>query len=70
VLSCAGIDVSQFKGHSARSASTSAALGAGATIQTIMRAAGWSSTCTLNKFYNKNTDNDCFADNVLRAAVQ
>ena len=69
MLSCAGIDVSQFKGHSARSASTSAALGAGATLQTIMKTDGWSSTCTFNKSYNKKIDNDCFAD-VLRAAVQ
>ena len=68
MFSCAGIDVSQFKGRSVRSASTSAALGAGATIQTIMKTAGWSSTCTF-KSYNKNIDNDCFAD-VLRAAVQ
>ena len=58
VLSCAGTDVSQFKGHSVRS--SSAALGAGAAIQTIMKAAGWSSTCTFNKFYNKNIDNSMF----------
>ncbi|WAR14518.1 LOW QUALITY PROTEIN: hypothetical protein MAR_004623, partial [Mya arenaria] len=59
VLTSAGIDTKQFKkGHSVRSAATSAAFGTGTSIQTIMNAAGWSSECTFNKFYNKQSLTD------------
>ena len=42
-LRLAGIDVSIFSGHSVRGASTSAAAGAGATMNDIMQVADWSS---------------------------
>ncbi|WAR08315.1 LOW QUALITY PROTEIN: POL-like protein [Mya arenaria] len=41
VLTSAGIDTKQFKGHSVRSAATSAAFGTGTSIQTIMNAADY-----------------------------
>lgn len=67
VLTCAGIDTDQFKGHSVRSASTSAAYNAGASIESIMKAAGWSSERTFDKYYKKDVNINTFADNVLRA---
>ena len=49
-LANAGIDTNQFRAHSARSASTSAAKRSGLDMTTIMRAAGWSNVA---RFYNK-----------------
>lgn len=69
VLSCSGINTDQFRGHSVRSASTSAAYSAGTSIQTIMNAAGWSSECTFTKFYNKDKNIDTFSEGVLKAAM-
>lgn len=68
VLASAGIDTNQYKGHSVRSAATSAAFGAGTSIQTIMNAAGWSSECTFNRFYNKQSQTKSFSDGVLHVA--
>ena len=47
----AGIDVSIFSGHSMRGASTSAAAGAGITMNDIMQAADWSSESVFRRFY-------------------
>jgi hypothetical protein len=52
-LTRAGIDVSMYKSHSTRMASTSKASAVGIPVETIMAAAGWSSAGTFAKFYHK-----------------
>jgi len=51
MLKLAGIDVSIFSGHSVGGASTSAAAGAGATMNDIMQAADWSTESVFRRFY-------------------
>lgn len=53
VLQDSGIDTSVFKGHSYRSASTSAASRAGLSLDTIIKTANWSSAKTFEKYYHK-----------------
>ena len=53
VMSLSGIDVSLFKGHSTRSASTSRARLSGASIQEILGESRWSNESTWEKFYKK-----------------
>lgn len=66
VLSESGIDVSRFKAHSTRHASTSMASVVGVGIDAIRKAAGWSaSSCTFAKFYNRPiVDESQFAKSV------
>ncbi|CAC5380671.1 unnamed protein product [Mytilus coruscus] len=60
VMESSGINIEYFGPHSCRSASTSAALGQGLKLDTIMKSAGWKSAKTFQKFYNKTiiTDNE------------
>ncbi len=55
VMAAAGIDISKFKAHSTRAASTSAAarLGVSSTAQ-ILLTADWSSENTFTKFYKRD----------------
>jgi integrase len=53
VMGKAGIDTSCYAAHSTRSASTSAASSTKLPIDIIMKAAGWSSETTFQRFYNK-----------------
>ena len=53
-LKRAGIDISTFKAHSTRSASTSKADLSGAPIEEILKRGCWSNKSTWQKFYNKN----------------
>lgn len=53
-LSKSGIDISIFKGHSTRHASTSSALSSGVNIETIRKTAGWTKDSEVfAKFYNR-----------------
>ena len=54
ILKKAGIDISTFKAHSTRSASTSKADLSGAPIEEILKRGCWSNKSTWQKFYNKN----------------
>ena len=45
-LGLAGVDLTRFKPHSIRAASSSAASQANVPLATILRTAGWSSECT------------------------
>lgn len=65
-LGLAGIDTDKFAPHSTRSASTSAAAAAGASIELIMKAASWSSEDTFSKFYNKPVSKSSFAGAVYK----
>lgn len=52
-MAMAGVDVSVYKPHSIRSATTSKALAVGGNISQILKTAGWSNAGTFAKFYNK-----------------
>lgn len=56
VLILANVDISIFKAHSFRSASSSAAAHAGCKISDILKTASWSSAKTFNTFYLRRTD--------------
>ena len=53
LMTLAGLDTSIFRPHSVRSASTSAAKRGGASVTEIMSTAGWSSTSTFRRFYDR-----------------
>ena len=53
-----------FTGHSARSASTSAAARAGVPFDTILAAVDWSSSETFKSFYLRSPDKGEFASAV------
>ena len=53
VLHEAGIDTSMFKPHSTRAASCSKANAKSVPVESIMKAAGWSSENTFRRFYDK-----------------
>ncbi|XP_060604884.1 uncharacterized protein LOC132757584 [Ruditapes philippinarum] len=59
-----GIDVNKFGVHSCRAASTSAAANRGVQIDSIMKAAGWSSAKTFALYYNKTVEQS-FSDVIL-----
>lgn len=67
VMALSGIDVSVFKAHSVRSASTSKAQCCSIPIGDILKVAGWSRESTFAKFYRKEIrEHDIsYADAVL-----
>lgn len=65
VMTAAGIDVTLFKPHSTRAAATSKAKVACIPIQDILNTAGWSSSRSFDKFYNKPIQTTMFASAVL-----
>ena len=68
VLEKAGIDTSVFKGHSTRSAATSAVASASVTMSEILLAADWSSEGVFQKFYYRPTKEVGFGNVVLATA--
>ena len=56
-LKLAGIDTDVFKGHSIRSAASSAAKIQGAQMTDILSIAGWSNEETFARYYNKDNNN-------------
>lgn len=67
VMQEAGIDISIYKAHSTRHASTSLAFSRGVSIDVIRKSAGWSSSSmTFARFYNRPLDNsDSFLSSVF-----
>ena len=62
----AGIDINVYKPHRVRSAATSKAKAANASLVEIMQTAGWSSAATFAKFYDREIEQGpSFADSVL-----
>lgn len=57
LLKEAGIDVSVFKAHSVRGASTTAALTKGVSVADILHTADWSSDTTFRRFYYRPLNN-------------
>ncbi|CAC5422081.1 unnamed protein product [Mytilus coruscus] len=70
VLKLAGVNTSIFKTHSTRGASTSAALKAGVSVNSILKSAGWTNESTFRQFYNRPVTvqeyNDNYSVRVLR----
>ena len=56
ILQQAGIDVSTHTAHSSRAAATSHAQKQGLNLQEIMKSAGWTSSSTFEKIYNKTPE--------------
>ena len=65
VLKLSGIDVTLFKAHSVRSASTSALYSRGANLSVILQMAYWSNERTFNRFYNMRNNRSVVARLVL-----
>ena len=65
LLEASGIDTSIFGAHSVRGASSSAAASAGISTADILKAAGWSSQSTFERFYYRPSDNPSFGRAVL-----
>lgn len=62
----AGLDTKQFKPHSTRHASASAALRKGISVDLICKTAGWSQESTFARFYNRPLRSDhTFAKSIL-----
>ena len=53
MLACAGIDITVYRAHSIRAASTSKAWNAGEPLQEILATAGWSNKNTFAKYHKK-----------------
>ena len=56
VLKDSGIDINTYQSHSSRAATTSMAKKRGASLKTIINAAGWTNERTFAKFYDKVID--------------
>ncbi|CAC5410282.1 unnamed protein product [Mytilus coruscus] len=73
VLQTSGVDITIYKPHSTRSASTSAALRCATSVDTILKAAGLSNDSTFRKFYDKPVSKQNYNDNysvkVLRSHI-
>ena len=58
ILSSVGLDVTKFKSHSVRAASTSFLAHNSCKIKDIMLSAGWSNEQTFQRFYNKPSEEE------------
>lgn len=66
IMKDAGIDISIYKPHSARAASTSKAKANNASLLEIMNTAGWKSAATFATFYDKHIESEqSFTQSVL-----
>lgn len=66
----AGVDLTRFKPHSIRAASTSAASQVIVSLGTILRTAGWSSQCTFAQYYQKEVHKQGLAYMVFKTDKQ
>ena len=64
LMQSSGIDVSIFKSHSTRAASTLAAINQGVSVKDIVKTANWTSESTFKRFYWKPISSD-FGNSVL-----
>lgn len=69
VLTMSGVDVSKFKAHSFRGASTTAALSAGCSLKDILSTANWASAETFKKFYHKQVSNSDVENNFANSVL-
>ena len=68
VMAKAGVDTTQFKAHSTRSAATSKAAAMHVPIDEILKVGGWSTAGTFGKFYRKPVEGIPFASTILQDA--
>ena len=69
-LGLAGVDLTRFKPHSIRAASSSAASQANVPLGTILRTAGWSSECTFAQYYQKEVQKQgTYATTILNSSL-
>ena len=69
-LGLAGVDLTRFKPHSIRAASSSAASQAKVPLATILRTAGWSSEYTFVQYYQKEVQTQgTYATNILNSSL-
>ena len=71
-IGLAGIDTSNFKGHSTRSASTSKAASLGLSVKEILVRAGWSNDSTFQNYHKEieRNDREIFQKSVLKSFKQ
>ena len=67
IMGAAGFDLSNFKAHSVRGASTSVAASRGITTEEILEAADWITEFSFRHFRYKPVRNTAFAKSVLSA---
>ena len=65
ILQLSGIDLTKFKPHSMRSASTSYVASKNVSISTILAAIGWRTESTFTKFYQKSITNKSIINDTL-----
>eukprot|EP00111_Clytia_hemisphaerica_P017611 TCONS_00052109-protein len=68
ILKLSGVDVSKFKGHSTRAATTSKALSLGISTKEILERGNWTRVSTFQKFYSKPIEGrakDGFQEKIL-----
>ena len=65
-MTSAGVDTTIFKPHSTHAATTSRAKTASVPIQEILKTAGWSSSRSFDKFYDKPVESSTFASAILK----
>ena len=67
VMESSGVDTTQYKAHSTRSASTSKAKATGLSVAEIMQRANWRSATTFRRYYDKDQESveAAFAESVL-----
>ena len=71
LLNDAGVNVKEFKCHSTRSASTSAAAASNVPIDIIIQAAGWRGERTFADYYNKPIDEaNCYSSSLLNSLYE
>jgi len=65
LLQAAGVDITTFTSHSVRGASSSAAAGAGMTVNDILKVADWCSEFTFKRFYYHPSHDPSYGQAVL-----
>jgi hypothetical protein len=70
IMMAAGIDVSVFKPHSTRSASTSRAFQQGVSLPEILKTGDWASATTFHRFYNRPVVHTSFTKAILDGALK
>ena len=65
IMHNSGIDTARFRGHSTRSATTSAALQRGLSLQQILSVTDWSRESTFSRYYLRNVESSSSVSELL-----
>merc|ERR1712121_531452 len=66
VMKKAGIDITKYKAHSVRGATTSKARAQGLSTNEVMERANWSKAKTFYRFYHREIPRDIYQDNIFK----